>query len=281
MVSANGDKIKWMRFQLCQTLQLSCPFVPCGTLHGARGKRSMCCAWFTYDRARATWAYVLETVRGAVRRLLKKKKKKSNCAFQCDYYYYYYYYYLHNQKQTEARKQAGARAHTHTRFFILTSTVALTHRLNGPLTPVLWSDHVSTQAVIDLSLQKNQIIAFEAENRQLVQNLALRLTLAEGGRLQRLAWIDLENNSAGSKPISCLNNFLIYQCVWAGRGRERGGGGGGACVCRACRDGSDSSFFIRTDVEWNHLDDSTVNLKTIPAFKAKIEENANHHQPVG
>ena len=42
-----------------------------------------------------------------------------------------------------------------------------------------------------------------------------------------------------------------------------------------------NSFFIRTAVEWNHLDDSTVNLKTIPAFKAKIEENAYHHQPVG
>ena len=40
-------------------------------------------------------------------------------------------------------------------------------------------------------------------------------------------------------------------------------------------------FFIRTAVEWNHLDDSTVKLKTLPAFKAKIEENAYHHQPVG
>ena len=42
-----------------------------------------------------------------------------------------------------------------------------------------------------------------------------------------------------------------------------------------------NSFFIRTTEEWNQLDDSTVNLKTIPAFKAKIEENAYHHQPVG
>ena len=42
-----------------------------------------------------------------------------------------------------------------------------------------------------------------------------------------------------------------------------------------------NSFFIRTAVEWNQLDDSTVNLKTPPAFKAKIEENAYHHQPAG
>ena len=42
-----------------------------------------------------------------------------------------------------------------------------------------------------------------------------------------------------------------------------------------------NSFFIRTAVEWNHLDDSTVSLKTTAAFKAKIEENAYHHQPVG
>ena len=42
-----------------------------------------------------------------------------------------------------------------------------------------------------------------------------------------------------------------------------------------------NSIFIRTAVEWNHLDDSTVNLKTTAAFKAKIEENAYHHQPVG
>ena len=32
-------------------------------------KRSMCCTWFAHDCTRATWAYVLETVRGAVRRL--------------------------------------------------------------------------------------------------------------------------------------------------------------------------------------------------------------------
>ena len=35
----------------------------------ARDKRSMCYTWFADDCARATWAYVLETVRGAVRRL--------------------------------------------------------------------------------------------------------------------------------------------------------------------------------------------------------------------
>ena len=44
-----------------------------------------------------------------------------------------------------------------------------------------------------------------------------------------------------------------------------------------------NSLFIRfrTAAEWNHLDDSTVNLKTFPAFKARLEENAYHHQPVG
>ena len=31
-----------------------------------------------------------------------------------------------------------------------------------------------------------------------------------------------------------------------------------------------NSFFLRTAVEWNHLDDSTVTLKTHPALKAKI-----------
>ena len=35
----------------------------------ARDKRSTCCTWFAHNCARATWAYVLETVRGAVRRL--------------------------------------------------------------------------------------------------------------------------------------------------------------------------------------------------------------------
>ena len=34
----------------------------------ARDKRSMCCTWFAHDCAKATWAYVLEMVRGAVRR---------------------------------------------------------------------------------------------------------------------------------------------------------------------------------------------------------------------
>ena len=46
----------------------------------------MCCTWFAHHRALATWAYVLETVCGAVRRL----SKISNCAFKCDYYNHYY-----------------------------------------------------------------------------------------------------------------------------------------------------------------------------------------------
>ena len=61
------------------------------TRHVAHDKRSMCCTWFAYDCARATWTYVSETVRSAVRRWLKI----SNCAIQCDYYYYYHYYYYY------------------------------------------------------------------------------------------------------------------------------------------------------------------------------------------
>ena len=44
----------------------------------------MCCTWFAHDWARVAWAYMLATVRGAVRRL----QKISNCAFECDYHYY-------------------------------------------------------------------------------------------------------------------------------------------------------------------------------------------------
>ena len=43
----------------------------------------MCCTCFTHNCAKATRAYVLETVLGAVRRL----SKISNCAFQCDSYH--------------------------------------------------------------------------------------------------------------------------------------------------------------------------------------------------
>ena len=53
------------------------------TWHVARDKRSMCCTWFAHDCTRATWGYVLETVRGIVRRLWKI----SNCTLECDYYY--------------------------------------------------------------------------------------------------------------------------------------------------------------------------------------------------
>ena len=53
-------------------------------------KRSMYCTWFAHDCARAIWAYVLEIVCGAVRRLLKI----SNSAFECDYYNIIYYYKL-------------------------------------------------------------------------------------------------------------------------------------------------------------------------------------------
>ena len=47
----------------------------------------MCCTWFAHDCAWATWAYVLETVRRAVRRL----SEISNSAFECDYCCCYYY----------------------------------------------------------------------------------------------------------------------------------------------------------------------------------------------
>ena len=39
------------------------------TRHVAPDERSMCCTWFALACTRATWAYVLETVRCAVRRL--------------------------------------------------------------------------------------------------------------------------------------------------------------------------------------------------------------------
>ena len=39
-----------------------------------------------------------------------------------------------------------------------------------------------------------------------------------------------------------------------------------------------NSFFIRTAVEWNHLDDSTINLKSLPAFKAKTEKKKKNQQ---
>ena len=58
--------------------KLHIPFVQSGTLQVARDKCSM---WFAHDCTQATWAYVLETVRAAVRRL----SKISNCAFLCDY----------------------------------------------------------------------------------------------------------------------------------------------------------------------------------------------------
>ena len=46
-----------------------------------RDKRSMCCTWFAHNYALAIWVYMLETVRGTVRKL----SKISNCAFECDY----------------------------------------------------------------------------------------------------------------------------------------------------------------------------------------------------
>ena len=43
MVSANKIKLTRLRFKLCQTYQLNCPFAPRGTRHVARYKRLMCC----------------------------------------------------------------------------------------------------------------------------------------------------------------------------------------------------------------------------------------------
>ena len=46
---------------------------------------------------------------------------------------------------------------------------------------------------------------------------------------------------------------------------------------KPCRTSQQRNFFIRTAVEWNHLDDSTVNLKTLPAFKANIKKKKNNN----
>ena len=67
----------------------------------------MCCTWFAHNCAGAIWAYVLETVRGAVRRL----QKISNCAFECDYYYYYYYYYYFYYYDYHAWKTSDSICH--------------------------------------------------------------------------------------------------------------------------------------------------------------------------
>ena len=69
MVSANIIKLKYMQFQLGQTWKLSCAFLPHGIWHLAYDKRSMYCTWFASNCTFATWVYMLETLRGAVRRL--------------------------------------------------------------------------------------------------------------------------------------------------------------------------------------------------------------------
>ena len=60
--------------------------VPRGTRHVACDKGSMCCTWFAHDCALATWACVLETVRGAAEGL--QKSQRGDCEnleqlFQC------------------------------------------------------------------------------------------------------------------------------------------------------------------------------------------------------
>ena len=70
------------------------------TRYVARDMRLMCCTWSAHDCAWATWAYVLETVHGAVKRL----SKISNCAIEWDYYYYYKYLNVSGSKPgSEAR----------------------------------------------------------------------------------------------------------------------------------------------------------------------------------
>ena len=76
------------------------------TRHVAHDKCSMCCTWFAHDCARATWAYMLETVCSTVRRL----SKISNCAFKCDYYYYLFI----NKAYHSYTIHLTGRANTHT-----------------------------------------------------------------------------------------------------------------------------------------------------------------------
>ena len=71
------------------------------TRHVASDKCLMCCMWFAHDCIQATWAYVLETVRGAVRRLYKI----SNCTFEYDYYYFYDTLLNVPQKQQQSLSQ--------------------------------------------------------------------------------------------------------------------------------------------------------------------------------
>ena len=58
-----------------------------GTQHIAHNKDLMCWTRFSHDYALTTWIYVLETVWGTVREIVKL----SNQSFPFDHYYDYYY----------------------------------------------------------------------------------------------------------------------------------------------------------------------------------------------
>ena len=81
MVSVIEIKLNKMRLQFCRTKWLSCPFILRRTRHIASDKRQICCTRCAIDCARATSAYIMETVRGAVRRLHNKQTNASTALF--------------------------------------------------------------------------------------------------------------------------------------------------------------------------------------------------------
>ena len=74
-----------MRFKLCQTSKLSCPFVPSDTRHVA-----LCVARDLHTIAPGHLSVRAGNSSGRSEEIVKKI---SYSAFQFDYYYYYYYYH--------------------------------------------------------------------------------------------------------------------------------------------------------------------------------------------
>ena len=117
------------------------------TRHVACDKCSVCCTWFAHDCTWATWAYVLETVHSAVRRLSKILELclwmwlllllLSLLSFEwllllllsllsqvsCNYYYYYHHYYHYHKfhfKIHKAKTKTGFQSNFHSQTYTVT-----------------------------------------------------------------------------------------------------------------------------------------------------------------
>ena len=163
----------------------------------------MYCTWFAHKCAHATWAYVLETVCGTVRRFLKI----SNCAFQCDYYYPYHhqYYYYYCCCYYKWRENSQCRQHQSLSVTVMESA-AFQHPWH--FLHHFWKQKRIFVCVLRLSTGESKDFGSSFPNRQ--EHSGALKSLTGGEAALWLFYLQRQSHV----PLCCCSNETLLQLSW-------------------------------------------------------------------